>query len=142
MIPEADDGRKQRGGILAKEISCAANAAVARVADAGAESVYQLGRRRCFELRRLLRRLAPLRFLLPKTLERLSVSGVPDRQSAPGSFEFHPADFRRPRSRLGIKHGDRSGIDLAAVHSLFSGGLLSQRRREERSARAEFCLRV
>src|SRR6201993_393040 len=38
-----------------KEIPCAANLAAARVADAGAESVRQLGRHRCFELRRLFR---------------------------------------------------------------------------------------
>src|SRR5947207_15932327 len=63
-----------------KEIPCAVNAAAARVAHAGAESVRQLGRDRRFELRRIFRRLAPLRLFLPKTLERLSLPRLFDRQ--------------------------------------------------------------
>src|ERR1700741_1790636 len=78
-----------------KEIPCAVNLAAARVADAGAESVRQLGRHRCFELRRLFRRLATLRFLLSKALARLSLPGLLHRKPAPGSLEFHPTDFSR-----------------------------------------------
>ena len=125
-----------------KEIPCAVNVAAARVAHAGAESVRQLGRDRRFELRRIFRRLAPLRLFLPKTLERLSLPRLFDRQPAPGSFQHCPADLGRARSRLGVEHEHRPGLSLAALHSLFSGGLLSQPRREERSARTGFCLCV
>src|SRR6266404_284562 len=93
-IPETPARRKRTGGPV-KEISCAANPAAARIADARAESVRQLGRHRRFELRRILRRLASLRLLLPKTLERLSFPGLSDRQPAPGSFQYCPADLGR-----------------------------------------------
>src|SRR4051794_8124748 len=56
---------------IEKETPCLANAVAARVADAGAERVCQLGRCGRFQLRRVLRCLAALRVLLSKTLGRL-----------------------------------------------------------------------
>src|ERR1043166_7503866 len=62
-----------------KEIPCVCNQAAARVADAGAESIRQLGCRRSFELRFIFRRLAAVHFFLPKILARLPISGLPNR---------------------------------------------------------------
>ena len=90
-IPETPLNRKPARRSR-KEISCAGNQADARVADAGAESVRQLGCRRSFELRFLFRCLAAFRFFLSKILARLPVSGLPDCEPASSSFRYRSAD--------------------------------------------------
>src|SRR4051812_30802363 len=90
-IPETRPHRKGTA-LPSKEISCVVNAVAAPVADAGAESVRQLGCHRRLELRRIFRRLATLRLFLPKTLGRLPVPRFPGHKRTAHPVPVRPTD--------------------------------------------------